>query len=248
MIFKQKMRVYFMESRICGRLSTIAEIERCKAKRGECPEQKEALDAMQAYLTKIKEQVETWESKRGTSYKGLKAEWKHLMGEYFFKQSQFCRENMEYGGKDSRNKERKMYEDSEKYYQEALDYYSKYPDQYWIQTADVKRGLADLYCQKEKSVKEGDLRGKSYKLLMDAYILYRSNLDLHGVADVLQSMGNLEDFDNKKIKANSRSPLCFYQASQNLYDYLGDEWSWNVVSRFEEGILVDSEKKMYYIQ
>lgn len=248
LIFKQKMRVYFMESRICGRLSTIAEIERCKAKRGECPEQKEALDAMRAYLTKIKEQVETWESKRGTSYKGLKAEWKHLMGEYFFKQSQFCRENMEYGGKDSRNKERKMYEDSEKYYQEALDYYSKYPDQYWIQTADVKRGLADLYCQKEKSVKEGDLRGKSYKLLMDAYILYRSNLDLHGVADVLQSMGNLEDFDNKKIKANSRSPLCFYQASQNLYDYLGDEWSWNVVSRFEEGILVDSEKKMYYIQ
>lgn len=247
-IFKQKMRVYFMESRISGRLSTIAEIGRCKRKLNECPEQRAALDSMQKYLEKVKKQVETRERTQGTSYEELKAEWNHLMGEYFFKLSQFYRENMAYGGKNSKSKERSMYDNSEMYYNVALDFYNKYPDQYWIQKADVMRGLADLYCQKEKSIKDNTLKGKGYKLLMDAYILYRSNFDLHGVADVLQSMGNLEDFDNQEIKENSRSPLCFYQASKNLYDYLGDEWSSNVVSRFEEGIAMDLERKIYYIQ
>ena len=244
-IFKQKMRVYLMEGRIKGRISTIKEIRRCKNKCPECTQQRMALEAMLKYLNKVQKQMEDRERKRGTDYKGLKAEWNHLMGEYYFKQSQFCRENTEYGGKSDRHKEGEMYKNSEEYYREALDFYNRYPDQYWVQRADVMRSLADLYCQKGKSINEASLKEKSYKLLMDAYMLYRSNFDLHGVADVLQSMGNLEDFKDKKVQADSRSPLCFYRAAKNLYSYLGDEWSRNVVLGFEYGLSVDRKEKLY---
>ena len=244
-IFKQKMRVYLMESRISGRISTIEEIGRCKNKYPECTKQRMALEAMRKYLDRVQKQMGDRERARGTDYKGLKAEWNHLMGEYYFKQSQFYKENTEYGGRSDRHKEGEMYKNSEEYYREALDFYNRYPDQYWIQRADVMRSLADLYCQKGKSLNEASLKGKSYKLLMDAYMLYRSNFDLHGVADVLQSMGNLEDFKDKKVQADSRSPLCFYKAAKNLYTYLGDEWSWNVVIGFEDGLSVDREKKLY---
>lgn len=249
-LFQQKMQVYLMESRISGRLSTIAEIERCQKRQGDCPEQREALSAMYNYLEEVKKQIEQRESVWGPCYKGLKAEWHHLMGEYFFKQSQFYRENITYGGKKQKMKESDMYENSKNYYQEALGHYNKYPDLYWIQRADVMRNLADLYCQEAKSTGAHSLKSESYKLLMDAYMLYRSNLDLHGVADVLQSMGNLEDFDKKELNPNSMSPLCFYQAAKNLYAYLGDEWSWNVVSAFEEGISVDRNegKRIYSIK
>ncbi len=94
-----------MESRISGRISTIEEIWRCKNKFPECTKQRMALEAMLKYLNKVQKQMEDRERGRGTDYKGLKAEWNHLMGEYYFKQSQFCRENTEYGGKSDRHKE-----------------------------------------------------------------------------------------------------------------------------------------------
>jgi len=252
--FLQNIRVSLLKGKICGRLSTIIEINRCREKCRECEEQKQALLAMGQCLVEAQRQIKDRERKKGASYGELKAELNHLMGEYSFKQSQYCRENVEYGSlshekkKKARQEEQRKYEDAEKYYLETLNYYNKYPDRFWMQRADVLRSIADLYCQKAKSMKDNDLKMKSYDLLMDAYVLYRANIDLHGIADVLQSMGNLEDFDNRKMEKRNRSPLCFYKSAKNLYAYLGDEWSWHVVSGFESGIMIDKEKKIYTVK
>ena len=122
-------------------------------------------------------------------------------------------------------------------YKKALEYYKKYPYQYLIQRADVMRNIADLYCQRGKS--EEDINSKMgeqcYSYLAEAYELYRSNADLHGIADVLQSMGNAEDFS--KMNKNSRSSLSFYKVAEDIYISLGDLWSSVVVSKFKEGIV-----------
>lgn len=96
----------------------------------------------------------------------------------------------------------------------ALDFYQKYPEQYRLQEAGVLRNMADLYCRMGK----GEM---CYQVLEEAYLYYRSYNNLHGIADILQSMGEMEDF-TKGQPAVGRSGLCFYKAAAKLYRTLGD--------------------------
>ena len=50
--------------------------------------------------------------------------------------------------------------------------------------------MASEACNQPKS-KRYELTKKCYENLVNAYILYRSHFDIHGVADVLQSMGQV---------------------------------------------------------
>ena len=224
-------------------------VTRCRKKEADCIGQNKMLKNMNESLEYARRLIESRESQLGSSYEELRAEWDHLKGEYFFKMSQFYWENRQYGEKKVISREEKeKYKRAEEHYGEALSYYNKYPYRFWIQRADVMRNIADLYCQKGKGIEEGRekerLKGQCYDMLIEAYVLYRSNGDLHGIADVLQSMGNVEDF--YEIGEKNRSPLCFYKVSKDLYDYLNDDWSSAIVGRFHEEAeeKVEAGKKM----
>ncbi len=236
-IFEQRIQICLLKARIYGRLSSILEIERCRKKEADCSEQKSMLKKMNNSLEYARRLIRTRESLLGSSYEEIWAEWDHLKGEYYFKMSQFHWENRQYSDrKEISREEKESYKRAEEHYGMALSYYGKYPYKFWIQRADVMRNMADLYCQKGKSIEDGkdkeSLREQCYNMLMEAYVLYRSNGDLHGIADVLQSMGNVEDFH--EIGEKNRSPLCFYKVSKDLYDYLNDDWSSAIVGRFHE--------------
>lgn len=238
-IFKQRIHINLLKGKIYARHSSILEINRCMKKEPKCEKQEKMLNTMRDELKKAKEMMDKRRSISGNSYDEEMAEWNHLMGEYWFKMSQSYWEDRQYGGVEKRNKEEgSCYINAEEFYKKALAYYGKYPDKFEVQRADVMRSMADLHCQNGKSIKEmkdgknTDLKKKCYHMLIEAYDLYRSNGDLHGIADVLQSMGNVEDFYD--IGENNRSPLCFYKASGDLYWDLNDSWSLFVVERFYE--------------
>ena len=88
-----------------------------------------------------------------------------------------------------------------------------------------------------------DIPSKCFENLYDAFKIYRLNTNLRGIADVLQSMGNTESYKEFKVdvEKNKRSSFCFYNASKELYDFLGDEWSFNVVEKFSEGAKKERE-------
>lgn len=256
-LFIQKMHICFQKCRIYARISTIAEIIRCKKKGKSCVVQATALNNMKEQLKKSKVFLQERECVVGYHCKEMWAEWSCYEGEYWFKISQYHKEHREWvsAGKSTFQEEMKIYDKAESSYKQALNYYESYPHRYWMQCAWVERNLADLYCWKSKIMKETTdrerrekimYRNKCYDMLAAAYLLYRSHADLHGIADVLQSMGNAEDFSrfDLSVERDKRSSFCFYNVSKELYDLLGDRWSTYVVMSFKEGA-VNARKKIF---
>lgn len=287
-LFIQKVQIRFLECSIYGRLSTIAEVERCAKKQEVCDEQLDALEKMEKNLDEIRVFLNEREKATGYSYKELHAELECQQGELYFKMSQYKKESREFqkcnanpgsteqetevgpedvekGSEDSLRSEEqknsvvflteeKCYRKAEKCYKKALKYYESYPYRYWMQCAFVKRSMANVHCWEGRGYedKEKDKqwvhkiyrekRKKCYDLLADAYYLYRSHSDLHGIADVLQSMGNAEALSaSEKADKLRMSHLCFYQAAESLYGLLGDQWSLYVVEAFKNGALEEVE-------
>lgn len=226
------MQICLLESKINGKLASIQEIARCHEPDSQGKKYEEKCNAQRYYLDQMKKSLDLADdlkTKRtnstGNAYELLSAEIDHQFGEYWFKQSQYYTENLRY--RDSREADekkelvreeeelkKKSYGEAEQYYRSALDFYRKYPEQYRLQEAGVLRNMADLYCRMGKGA-------MCYQVLEEAYLDYRSYNNLHGIADILQSMGEMEDF-TKGQPAVGRSGLCFYKAAAKLYRTLGD--------------------------
>lgn len=241
-VFAQTVQIHFQCARIWGRMATIKEIARCKEKRGDCPIQKKYLDHMWAALNQAERVIHQREYHMGACCDELRAKSDQLRGEYYFKESQFLSENRRYKtteGTEPNQDELNYYSKAKESYRLALGYYDKFPVQYEVQRADVMRSLGDVYCRQAKNnEKDLDNRDKCYHMLIDAYALYRKHNNLRGIADVLQSKGNMENFENEP--ENRRSPLAFYNVSKSIYDYLGDSWSYYVLIQF---YIQEMEKK-----
>lgn len=248
-VFMQQMQLYLLKSRVYGKLASIKEIERCNY-RGEkdenyeniCEAQKKYLGQMESVIRMAARCKKGREDMTKSFYKSLQAEIEYLRGEHYFKLSQFYEENKKYpykkGDPRSRHRERKNFKVSAEYYGRALEFYQKYPGQYKLQAAGVMRSIADLYCRKKQSSvcrDKQECTDQFYKYIQDAYMYYRSYNNLHGIADVLQSMGEMEEYGEAQEK-EQKSGICFYSASARLYRELGDEWSYYVVSAFLEGV------------
>lgn len=254
--FDLELKIYFSIIRIYGRRSSIKEVERCAKKAPDSPEQNQMLQNMSQYLSSVKNLI----GKYKTSYhdcEEAEAQWNQLMGDYYFKMSQYRWENRKYrpAAASTRPASRKdkdyFYEEAQKSYQAALDYYDKYPHRFELQKADVLRSMADILCQDGKSRGCPDDSSpcrirleKCCSLLFQAYEIYRKHTNLHGIADVLQSMGNTESYQvfRPDAEERKRSSLCFYKASSELYRSLGDDWSRYIVDAFWEQAKEQREK------
>lgn len=253
LIFIQQIQFYLLKSKINGKLASIMEIGRCHCQDKESNRIHEFCENQKMYLNKMKQNLDEAAKVRikqseatGDNYGFLCAEIAHQLGQYYFKQSQYCNENFRYysrnknkanriNAKENREKEKKYYTESEKYYKSALEFYQNYSGQYRLQEAGVLRNMADLYCRMKKSgnYNSNEYNDKFYKHLEDAYMYYRSYNNLHGIADVLQSMGEMENFEETS-KKERRSAVCFFHAADKIYNDLGDEWSQYVLSAFLE--------------
>lgn len=250
-LFMLNVQFRFLKSKMYGHISTIVEIKRCKAREDSCKRQEDELNILKKTLDDIRDFISDREYALGCKYEELMAGYNNFMGEYYFKMSQYYWENRKFAKEKvfrSFQKEDKCYRDAEECYKKALEYYNKFPLRFGIQRANVMRGLADLYCQKKiglaKDEEREKLEEKLYSLLIEAYILYRNNSDLHGIADVLQSMGNAEKYDNNKSKdGKHRSPFCFHKVAEDIYKYLRDAWSRYVVLQFQEGVHGDRKSR-----
>lgn len=118
-IFDQGVYLYFLECKIHGRISTLAEMKRCEDEKEECKEQGEALKNMYKSLVKAKEIIEERGKVTGNFYEDLWAEWYQYIGEYWFKMSQYQWENRRYSKADKNNSK----EIEKKYYEQAFDNY-----------------------------------------------------------------------------------------------------------------------------
>lgn len=261
-IFEHRVCAWFLHGTIFGRMSTIREIKRCKDREPECEDQKVLLGEMKKSLDYAGELIKERERALGEKYEELQTELARLMGEYYFKMSQYYAESRRFTETTTWSEEKDYYEKSEKAYTHALEYYNRNPVQNWVQRADAMRNIGDMYCQWARSMSEillesqtankacnqpkskrYELTKKCYENLVDAYILYRSHFDIHGVADVLQSMGQVEGYNSfKENKQRCRSRLCYYKASADLYQHLGDAWSSLVASSFLKGCLAQLEE------
>lgn len=245
-LFWQKIRVYLLKSRIFGRLSTIREIERCR--REECKEKQKAQEAKKeqnkALIRMYQNLQEAYQmleqrNRAGQRYEELYAEVYQLQGEHDFKRSQYCWENRRYdGGSEKTLKETEsfFYSQAQQYYEKALNLYNDFFEQYGLQKADVLRKMADGYCQMYKSHEKPEAREKCCQKLYQAYELYRKYGSLHGIADVLQSMGNAEEYE-KGGQQQIRNLRDFYHTAGSLYQYLNDDWSCYVTENFYPGAL-----------
>lgn len=240
--FSLAIQTYFLKSRIYGRISTLAEIDRCEKSEKESHVQFEKIGQMKQCLDTAEKKISDRKMRLGGSYNEIEAELSHYMGEYFFKLSQYYWENRKYGGQNRINEEQNAYVCAENKYDEAIKRYDRYPHQFELQLADVMRNKADLFCQRSKSGEDGEkkrFKDICYDILYNAYEKYRRNADLHGIANVLQSMGNVENYEVfiEAEERNRRSSICFYNAASSLYEYLGDEWSRHVVNGFKKGAM-----------
>ncbi len=252
-IFKHRIRACFLRSTILGRMSTICEIERCDKELPECTKQLSLLEEMDASLRYAKNMIDERKSTLGERCKELRSELARLKGEYHFKMSQYYGENRRFAKEDCWAEEKNCYEKAEGEYESALKYYKCSPGRYWIQYADTLRSMGDMHCQWMRSVNEALAKGlpeskdckalkeKCYDNLIDAYVLYRRHFDLQGVADVLQSMGQAEGY-NEERETNElrRTRLCYYKASVDMYRHLGDAWSYRVVCSFLRGGIIEA--------
>lgn len=300
-LFLLQLRFLIVKSDIYKRLSSVAEIERCKI--GKRPDtltmtehkkqekirikkQEDALHKMKKHLDLFEKILKDKEESSGCAYEIADVRLAHLKGQYEFKISQLYWEHRDFAQKcinfaEYKKEEEIHYQEAEREYRQALDYYDKYPSRYAMQRADVMRDMADLYCQQWKSMggvvriqketcekadcarrkcekevcrqrdckknnceteweeRRKKIRQQCYSLLFEAYLLYRNHSDLHGIADVLQSMGNAETFEHLHEQNKRRSPFSFHQAAKDIYKELGDEWSGYVVEEFVNGVLYD---------
>ena len=250
-VFMNRMGAYFLQIISLGRRSTIWEIERCRNKRPNCLEQLSLLVNMKKTLDRAEKVIGDRERALGKQYSELRGKLARLMGEYYFKMSQYYDENRRFEKEALwAEEEDRCYQDAEREYRKALEYYKRSPARYWIQCADTMRSMGDLYCQWMRSVNaisaagvptdrtRQDLTKSCYENLIDAYVIYRKHSDLHGIADVLQSMGQAEGYIMKRENnLPHRSHLSFYKASMDLYSHLGDAWSCRVVHSFLGGCI-----------
>lgn len=256
-VFEMYVRTCFLKGKVYGRKSTIVEIQRCEERRSLCPEQKTQLDGMYASLKKAADLVEKWERLNPERHCWeLRGELYQLQGEYHFKLSQYYMENRRYGAPTCHEEsgggmEEISYKAAKAKYKDALSIYQRDSVMYRIPLADTLRSLADVFCRWAESCvstpSEGEcckrkeeqehLRQKCYRALIQSYILYRGNSDLHGIADVLQSMGNAES--SRKASVRSRSMMNFYKASKDIYAELRDDWSKYVVDTFLNGAICE---------
>ena len=212
-VFIVGVQIYLLMSQIYCRMNKITEIECNKMHATDSREQKELLEMMKQQLDIADQLILERKNQFGLLYGELTAQVYQKTGEYYFKIGQYP-----YA--------------LERYYQ-ALKYYELYSQRYEIQKADVLRCMADAIYQKEKSE-------KCFDYLYKAYMLYRKNIDIHGIADVLQSMGNTVKYECFDVKNKKRSDLFFYKVADELYSYLGDNWSQFVV---EESLASAISKK-----
>lgn len=248
-VFMNRIGAYFLQVMSLGRRSTIWEIERCKDERPDCPEQLVLLTNMKKILDRAAEIIGDRERTLGKQHAELRGKLARLMGEYYFKMSQYYDENRRFEKEALWAEEEDLcYQTAEKEYMKALEYYKRSPARYWIQCADTMRSMGDLYCQWMRSVNDIVAAGVStkrtckeltkacYENLKCAYVEYRSHSDLHGIADVLQSMGQAEGYITEPDNNRShRSHLSYYKASVDLYRHLGDAWSCRVAQSFLDG-------------
>ena len=246
-VFEMYVRTCFLKGKAYGRESTIVEIQRCEKEWPHCPDQEKLLDGMRESLEKAETLLRSWETDNpGRHCWELRGELYRLQGEYHFKLTQNYMENRRYSppgvpGKSNVRLEERSYQSAKEKYEEALNIYQKDTDRHKIPLADTLRSLADVFCRWAEnceslpSGKEGAarLRRECYDALIRSYILYRGDSDLHGIADVLQSMGNVER--REKPDTSFRSMLNFYKASKDIYAELGDGWSEYVADTFLKG-------------
>lgn len=255
--FNLKLQIYFSIIRIYGRRSSIKEVERCAKKSPEAPQQKQMLKNMNEYLNAVKTLIRKHKTPFQDYEEEAEAQLAQLTGDYHFKMSQYRWENRKYrpaadtNRPVSRTVEDESYKNALKAYRKALGYYNKYPHRFELQKADVLRSMADVHCQDSKS-RECPENNKESKMLLDdccrllfqAYEIYRKHTNLHGIADVLQSMGNTETYQTFHPDAEEykRSTLCFYKTSSELYRSLGDDWSQYIVDAFWKQAKAQREK------
>lgn len=245
-VFEMHVRTYFLMGKTYGRESTIVEIQRCKGDKSCRHDQKELLDRMCESLRKAERLLEQWERDNpGHRRWELRGELCRLQGEYHFKLSQYCMENRRYNSPISPegtngDLEERSYQAAKEKYEEALNIYQKDTGRYKIPLADTLRSLADVFCRWAENCEsipsekeQVGLQLECYNALIRSYILYRGDSDLHGIADVLQSMGNAES--RQEPDTRFRSMLNFYKASKDIYTELGDGWSEYVVDTFLTG-------------
>ena len=122
-------------------------------------------------------------------------------------------------------------------FQKALKYYQKYPHRYKIQQADIMIEIANSYLF-ISNIQENEIV-KYYNWITKAYEIYRLNSDLHGIADVLQSMGKAEYHfyisRNTSGKIQGRSYLSFFKTAKDIYKFLEDRWSVLITEKYMKG-------------
>lgn len=110
------------------------------------------------------------------------------------------------------SKENADYQDVIKKYNDALKFYHKYTAQYKLQEADVWLHLAKV--KYLIAPKNDDEQNKEYlECLKEAYKIYHDYNSLHGIADVLQILGQAQDSYREQ----------FNRAAEMIYRELGDE-------------------------
>lgn len=167
----------------------------------------ENVKKMKSVLDKADTSIEERTNNMGVRYSFFKAELNYLYGDCQLMQCRLSKEN----GEDTQSAEKAEYQDVIKKYNEALRFYQKYTAQYKLQEADVWLRLAKVrhYIEQENSDKNSK---ECLKCLGKAYQIYRNYNNLHGIADVLQSLGRIENPD----KDNQ-----YYHAAQTIYRELG---------------------------
>lgn len=167
----------------------------------------EILKKMESVLNEADMSIKERTNNMGVRYSFFKAELNYLYGDCQLMQCRLTKEN----GEDTQNTEKAEYQDVIKKYNDALKYYQKYTAQYKLQEADVWLRLAKVkhYIEQENCDKNSK---ECLKCLGKAYQIYRNYNNLHGIADVLQSLGRIENPD----KDNQ-----YYHAAQTIYRELG---------------------------
>lgn len=230
-LFMCKMHLHFIKQKIYIRRSTILETEQHREQlkeqldvmlyaselQGQNTEKINAVKtALDENLKEIQKALKNRKDKTGHSYREFFAQYYYFKGEYYYN----C---LLYRWKDPLPNELKqeadaaadLAEHAKSFLKMALESYNSYQFQYEIQQADVLRQLADLYCLQSKSISElsGDTAKKKeymdrcYEMLIDAYIRYRNNFELHGIADVLCSMRCAEELDCEKKLQSGQDDL-----------------------------------------
>ncbi len=216
-IVKQGITIYFVKNKLYGRIYELAF------------DKEKIISEMDNNLEQAKEYLKQKNSQLQNQDLELLAQLHQCLGECYFKKWMY-----ELSLKETSQTNENFIKDARSEFNQALKYYQKYPHKYKIQCADVILKIANL------SINSFDLDYvECYSQLIKAYELYRLNSDLHGIADVLRSMGELEYYYYKQHKkeiikeqGNGRSYLSFFKTAKDIYVSLGDEWSCFTIDKY----------------